>query len=101
MTIRQLPIVFAITVMLSSSVLADVVTVGVGHQAKDKHALSRPNKGMDKQEVYSHFGDPIKQTNSVGKPPISSWVFDKFTVYFEYEHVVHTVLHDSNSKPIR
>ncbi|MBL4868395.1 MAG: phosphodiesterase [Pseudomonadales bacterium] len=100
MTISHFFIVFAIGLALSAPLNADVVTIGVGQQAATKQSLSRPHKGMEKQQVYSHFGDPINQTNTIGEPPISSWVFDEFTVYFEYDHVVHTVLHDSESKPI-
>ena len=100
MTISHFFIVFATTLALSAASYADVVTIGVGHQAATKQSLSRPYKGMEKQQVHSRFGDPVTQTNTIGEPPISSWVFDEFTVYFEYDHVLHTVLHDPDSKPI-
>jgi hypothetical protein len=28
----------------------------------------------------------------VGDPPISRWVYDHFTVYFEYDKVLHSVV---------
>jgi hypothetical protein len=29
----------------------------------------------------------------VGDPPITQWVYDRWSVYFEYDKVLFTVLH--------
>jgi hypothetical protein len=29
----------------------------------------------------------------VGDPPITRWVYDRFTVYFENDRVIHSVVH--------
>jgi len=31
----------------------------------------------------------------VGKPPISRWEYPGFVVYFEHEHVIHSVVANS------
>ena len=51
------------------------------------------HKGLSKEEVYSRYGEPQKILTAVGNPPISRWKYDQFTVYFEQEHVIHTVAH--------
>lgn len=106
MPIRHALIAFATLLALclvsvTHQSVADMVTIGVGHQAADKQSLGRPFKGMEKHAVQSHFGNPRSQSAAVGEPPISHWVFEDFTVYFEYDSVIHTVLHDTNSKPIQ
>jgi len=37
------------------------------------------------------FGAPKTRHDAVGKPPITRWDYDGFSVYFEYQHVVHAV----------
>jgi len=54
--------------------------------------ITLPIRGMSKKMVESEFGQPINIRAAVGKPPISSWVYDEFTVYFEFEWVLHSVL---------
>lgn len=52
-----------------------------------------PVKGMSKMQVEQHFGKPQQVLAPVGDPPISRWVYDGYTVYFEYSHVIHSVPH--------
>jgi hypothetical protein len=42
-------------------------------------------------QVEARFGAPAERFAPVGQPPISRWVYPSFVVYFEYQHVVHTV----------
>lgn len=48
-----------------------------------------PTKGVSKKHVAAHYGQPVKKHASIGKPPISRWVYPDFEVVFEYNHVVH------------
>ena len=43
-------------------------------------------------QVEASYGAPSDKIAAVGQPPISRWVYPGFTVYFEYDHVVHAVL---------
>ena len=43
--------------------------------------------------VEARFGAPAARHEAVGKPPITRWDYKGFTVYFEYDHVVHAVAH--------
>jgi hypothetical protein len=50
-----------------------------------------PTRGTSKAQVEKQFGEPNQRVAAVGNPPISSWVYPGFTVYFEYDHVIHSV----------
>ncbi len=72
--------------------LAETVYVPIGQQGADKQSIARPRSGMTKTQVKNQYGEPKDWRAAVGEPPISSWVYNDFTVYFEYEHVIHSVL---------
>jgi hypothetical protein len=71
---------------------AEVIQVPVGQQAKQKWSMERPITGMKQSQVEAMFGKPLDWREAVGDPPISSWVYPDFVVYFEYDHVIHSVL---------
>ena len=56
-------------------------------------SITLPGRGMTKDQVADRFGTPPEKVESVGEPPISRWVYSGFTVYFEYDHVIHAVHH--------
>ena len=51
-----------------------------------------PSRGMSMALVEQRFGTPTERFAAVGQPPITRWVYPGFVVYFEYQHVVHTVM---------
>lgn len=71
---------------------AETIRVPVGQQAQQKSSLSRPSNGMKQSEVEAIYGKPLDWREAVGDPPISSWIYADFVVYFEYDEVIHTVL---------
>ena len=50
-----------------------------------------PGRGMSKAEVRAQFGEPRHTRPSVGKPPITRWDYDGFSVYFENDTTLHSV----------
>jgi hypothetical protein len=54
--------------------------------------MALPTNGMDKDGVRSQFGAPQQAHNPVGDPPITRWDYDGWSVYFEYDLVLFTVL---------
>lgn len=54
-------------------------------------AVEMPRQGMSMDEVRSMYGNPERDLGAVGKPAITRWVYDGYTVYFEGRRVVHTV----------
>ncbi|NIP73512.1 MAG: hypothetical protein GWO16_11000 [Gammaproteobacteria bacterium] len=55
--------------------------------------VPRPTRGMSMDQVRQRFGDPLQTHPPVGDPPITRWVYDRFTVYFEHQYVIHSVAH--------
>ncbi len=70
---------------------ADEVKVPVGAQAKSQ--VQTPKRGISKSKVRQQFGEPSSVSGPVGQPPITTWRYNKMTVYFEYNHVIHAVVH--------
>ena len=50
-----------------------------------------PASGTTQASVEATYGSPNAKKAAVGDPPISSWEYDGFIVYFEYDRVIHAV----------
>lgn len=55
--------------------------------------MDLPVNGMSMAEVESRYGTPGSKVSPVGNPPITRWVYDRWSVFFEYDAVLYTVLH--------
>jgi hypothetical protein len=75
----------------SNVAYAEDIRIPIGQQAADKNTLELPQTGMSKARVLDLFGEPIAQKAARGTPPISQWQYNEFVVYFEYDHVIHSV----------
>jgi hypothetical protein len=64
-----------------------------GQVQLQQSAVSRPGAGITMHEVETKFGAPAKRYPAVGKPPITRWDYPSFSVYFEFNRVVHSVVH--------
>ena len=53
---------------------------------------ARPSRGMTAASVESKWGMPQSRRAPVGDPPISSWEYRDFVVFFEYDRVIHAVV---------
>jgi len=76
----------------SSGAIAEDIKIPVGTQTPEAQQIARPTTGMTKAQVESQYGSPQKNNPAKGNPPISSWEYAEFTVYFEYDHVIHSVV---------
>ena len=59
-----------------------------------------PMRGQSSASVRERFGEPRSTKAPVGKPPISSWNYQGFIVYFEHDLVITTVA-DDDHLPVR
>ena len=50
-----------------------------------------PASGVSQESVEAAYGSPIAKKAAVGDPPISSWEYEGFVVFFEYDRVIHSV----------
>lgn len=69
---------------------AEQIKIPIGQQTTAQSA-QMPAKGMTKARVQAAFGEPLEITPAKGQPPISSWKYSEFVVYFENDHVIHSV----------
>ena len=81
---------WSLLVTLSVPALAETVRIPIGEQSAVATA-NKPRTGITKTKVEAEFGEPLVKNGAVGDPPISSWEYPDFTVYFEYDHVIHSV----------
>ncbi len=59
--------------------------------------VTMPARGLKMTQVRTNFGSPNKQIGAIGEPPITRWVYNEFTVYFEHQYVIDSVAHVKNS----
>jgi len=78
-------------VALAGSARADMIPTDNGIAVKDS-GVTTPTRGMTMEQVATQFGKPETKIPAVGKPPISRWEYPGFVVYFENDHVIHSVV---------
>ena len=74
----------------SGSVSADVLLI---EEVRQADRMELPSNGMKQSEVRERYGAPAQTNPPVGEPPITRWDYDGWSVYFEYDLVLFTVLH--------
>ena len=79
---------------LAGSGKAEAIAVANGIAVKESD-VATPARGMTMDQVSTKFGAPVSKTPAVGNPPISRWEYPGFVVYFEHEHVIHSVVANS------
>jgi hypothetical protein len=79
------------TVLASGLAGAETIAVDSGIAVKQSD-VATPARGMTMDEVSGKFGAPATKVPAIGKPPISRWEYPGFVVYFEHEHVIHSVI---------
>lgn len=74
--------------------LAETLDTATGNPAANG---DHPNRGSTMSTVESRYGAPTNRHAAVGNPPISRWDYPQFSVYFENDRVLHTVIVRSQS----
>jgi hypothetical protein len=85
----RIVLAFMLTLMFQA-VNADVLII---EEVRQANRMVLPQNGQDKATVEAKFGTPLQKLPAVGDPPISSWKYDQYSVYFEHDLVLFTVLH--------
>ena len=92
---RILMSLLTLLLMHSGPALADVLLVDSIQSAP---RIQTPGNGMSKSQVRQQFGNPKAEIPAVGDPPISRWEYDGYSVYFEYDLALHSVIHHPVNK---
>lgn len=82
--------VLSLVLMLAVPAMADTLLVGDQVQLRPS-SIETPRRGSSMATVEARFGAPQARHAAVGNPPITRWDYDGFSVYFEYQHVIHAV----------
>jgi hypothetical protein len=83
------------TAAILSLVLAGGPAVGdtlLVDSVKSDAGVVRPDRGMTMDGVLKQYGEPKQRSGPVGDPPISTWDYGDFVVYFEHQYVIHAVV---------
>ncbi len=81
-------------VLASGLAQAETIAVDSGIAVKESD-VATPARGMTMNQVATKFGTPVNKVPAVGQPPISRWEYPGFVVYFESDHVIHSVVANS------
>ncbi len=54
--------------------------------------VTLPPRGLTKTRVLLRFGEPDRRHEPVGTPPITRWDYGDFSVFFERDLVLHSVV---------
>ena len=86
-TIRKTTGAIIMTICLGAQ--ADTLIVPLGSQGNPD--LVTPKRGASMSSVVELVGQPLRIDRAVGDPPIATWHYPEFRVYFEYDKVIHSV----------
>jgi hypothetical protein len=79
-----------IAVGLAGAASAEVIVVDDQVLLRES-STQRPPRGMAMDAVERRFGAPVSKHAAVGQPPITRWDYNGFSVFFEYDKVIHAV----------
>ena len=76
--------------------VAETIVVNEQVQVRESQ-IERPKRGSTMSEVEKHFGAPVTRHPAVGgasphQPPITRWDYKEFSVFFERDRVIDTVV---------
>lgn len=95
MTLRFTTAVAALALFVAPSLMADVLLIDAiqGEPLNSPEGLPRPSRGMTMEQVKARFGEPAVEHPRVGEPPITRWDYDQYSVFFEHQYVLTSVVH--------
>ena len=79
----------AALLLVSCVTYADVLLI---EEVRASDKMELPKNGYSKAEIENRFGAHEQKHPQVGDPPITRWDYDRFSVYFEFDLVITSVL---------
>jgi len=94
---KYLTLLLFVTALLPLShaeVHADTLLIDIveNSPANGNKEIRRPERGQSMELVLRSFGEPDSIQPAVGDPPITRWAYQRFTVYFEHQSVITSVV---------
>ena len=92
---RSVLLFLTLALIASGPASADVLLIDSIQSAP---SLQTPRKGLSMAQVRQQFGEPAQEVPAVGDPPISRWEYNGYTVYFEHDRVLHSVIQHAKNQ---
>jgi len=92
---RTLVSLLTLLLITSGPALADVLLVDSIQSAPQ---IQTPRDGLTMSQIRQQFGSPKTELPAVGDPPISRWEYDGYSVFFENDLALHSVIHHQVKK---
>jgi len=90
-----------LTALLATPLLSVAAPVGADvlilDEVRQVERMDVPANGQNKADVEARYGTPNVRHDAVGEPPITRWDYESYSVYFEYDLVLFTVLQDGEA----
>ena len=83
--------IFAAVITAAGSGLTHAEEISVSIGSSRGEAVPMPGRAWTQNEVEKKFGTPLARSGPVGEPPITTWQYPEFSVYFEHNKVIHAV----------
>jgi outer membrane protein assembly factor BamE (lipoprotein component of BamABCDE complex) len=90
-TLAALTFAFVSGLCFASTALAETIVVDDQVQVRDS-AVDKPKRGVTMSQVEAKFGAPVTKHDAVGQPPITRWDYAGFSVFFEHDRVIDSVV---------
>lgn len=97
---RMLSLFTVISLSMTSLLQAEVLEMPPATETTAGYSVNLPGRGMNMTQVEEKFGPPLQKLPEVGDPPIIRWIYHDYTVYFEYQYVINSVLNVLPSAPV-
>ncbi len=73
-------------------------------KVRQEQGMNLPQRGMTMAQVERQYGTPVRKLQTRGgdspkHPPINRWEYANYIVYFERNHVIHSVITTPDSNP--
>lgn len=82
--------------LLSATTITHAEVISIADPRYDvensSQGVLRPTRGMTMADVEQQFGQAEQQFDAIGEPPITRWVYPEFSVFFEDNVVIHSVV---------
>ncbi len=75
-------------------------------RVQKERTMDMPRRGSTMEQVRQRYGEPQTVKGPVGQPPITTWVYPRFTCYFEHQWVIDCVANkvsplEKGPRPVR
>ena len=93
---RSVALFLSLFLLLAGPTAADVLLVDSMRSAP---GIQTPQSGSSMSAVRRNYGDAVTEYPTVSvsggpqQPPITRWDYSGFSVFFEHDRVVHSVVH--------